>query len=116
MLVGPDDLFLAVLACGADGVISGTSNAIPEHYVAMYKAWVSGNVELAQKIMAKILRLHRVVSGPNHMARYKAVLKRRGVIGCAAMRRPFRGLTPEEEKKFFETIDALAYLSPDELL
>lgn len=116
VLTGPDDLFYTILASGGDGVISGNSNVIPEHYVAIYDAYKSGDHRLAAKIQAKVNRLLVHISGPNHMARYKVGLHHRGIIGCAAMRRPLRELTAEEEQDYLNAIEAMEYLDPTKQL
>ena len=115
VLAGPDDLFYALLASGGDGTISGNSNVIPEHYVAIYDAYKAGNYELAAKIQAKVNRLIAYISGPNNMSRYKVGLKHRGIIAEAAMRRPLREITPEEEKEYLDAIEAMDYLDPTKL-
>lgn len=116
VLSGPDDLFYAILASGGDGVISGNSNVIPEHYVAIYDAFMAGNYKLAARIQAKVNRLIAHISGPNHMARYKVGLRHRGIIEDAAMRRPLCELTPVEEANFISTIEAMDYLDPTKQL
>lgn len=109
VLAGPDDLFFALLASGGDGTISGNSNVIPEHYVAIYDAYKAGNFELASKLQAKVNRMIAHISGPNNMSRYKVGLKHRGVIESAQVRRPLREITAEEEKELIETIEAMHY-------
>lgn len=110
VLAGPDDLFYPTLALGGDGTISGNSNVIPEHFVAIYNAFKAGNHELAKKLQRKTNRLIDFISGPNNMARYKEGLKRRGVIGTATVRSPLRALTDAEREEYFAAIDRLAYL------
>lgn len=110
VLAGPDDLFFATLASGGDGTISGNSNVIPEHYVAIYDAFRTGNYDLAAKLQAKVNRMIAYISGPNNMSRYKVGLKHRGVIAEAAMRRPLREITAEEEKEYLDAIEAMEYL------
>lgn len=112
VLAGPDDLFYALIASGGDGVISGNSNVIPEHYVAIYDAYKAGNYELAAKIQAKVNRLIAHISGPNHMSRYKVGLKHRGIIADSSVRKPLRNITPEVEKAYIEAIEALDYTDP----
>ena len=53
VLTGPEDLFFAILASGGDGVISGSSNVIPEYFVAIYDAFRAGDYKLAAKLQAK---------------------------------------------------------------
>lgn len=110
VLAGPDDLFFALLASGGDGTISGNSNVIPEHFVAIYQAFKAGDYEKARLLQAKTNRLIAYISGPNNMSRYKIGLKERGVIKCSAVRRPLRSLTQEEECAFLEQIKSMDYL------
>lgn len=46
---GADDLFLPALVCGCDGVVSGCSGPFPEAFVAVYKAFQSGDLEGAAR-------------------------------------------------------------------
>ena len=115
VLAGPDDLFFALLASGGDGTISGNSNVIPEHYVAIYNAYKEGNYELAAKIQAKVNRLIAYISGPNNMSRYKVGLKHRGIIDCVAVRKPLRSITEEEEKEYLTAIEKLDYMDVTKL-
>ncbi len=110
VLAGPDDLFFALLSSGGDGTVSGNSNVIPEHFVAIYQAFQAGNYEKARLLQAKTNRLIAYISGPNHMSRYKIGLRERRIIQCSRVRRPLRDLSPEEEKTFLEQIKALDYL------
>ncbi len=115
VLAGPDDLFYALIASGGDGTISGNSNVIPEHYVAIYDAYKAGNYELAAKLQAKVNRLIAYISGPNNMSRYKVGLKHRGIIADASVRKPLRDITPAEEKEYLEAIEAMNYLDVTKL-
>ncbi len=110
VLAGPDDLFFSLLASGGDGTISGNSNVIPEHFVAIYQAFQTGDYDKARRLQAKTNRLITYISGPNNMSRYKIGLKERGVIKCSAVRKPLRDLTPEEEHNYLEQIKSMDYL------
>ena len=112
VLAGPDDLFFPVLAAGGDGTISGNSNVIPEHFVAIFDAFKAGDFDLARKLQKKTNLLIDHISGPNNMARYKEGLKRRGVIRTATVRSPLRSLTSAERESYFAAIDQLNYLDP----
>lgn len=116
VLAGPDDLFFVHMCAGGDGVISGNSNVIPEHYAAIYRAFKAGDYELGRKLQKKVNLLIDHISGPNNMARYKACLKHRGVIRSAAMRSPLRMLTEQEEKELLSAIEALHYTDTSVLL
>ena len=112
VLTGPEDLFYALLASGGDGVISGSSNVIPEHFVAIYDAFKAGDYSLAAKLQAKTNRVLAVLNGPNHMSHYKVGMRHRGIIENAKMRRPLREITPEEEQQLLSGLEAVAYLDP----
>ena len=112
LIAGADELFYPALACGGVGTISGNSNLIPEHFAAIYGAFLAGNHELAKALQRKTNLLCERISGSNNIARYKAGLVRRGVIACAAVRSPLRTLTDGERSKFFADLDRLAYTDP----
>lgn len=112
VLAGADDLFLAALASGGDGTISGNSNVIPEHFTAIYHAAKKGDFAAARKIQAKTNKLISVISGPNNIARYKAALVHRGVIAGDAMREPLRSLAGDERAVFIDTIEKMNYTDP----
>jgi len=109
VLNGPDDLFYVTLCAGGDGVITGNGNAIPEHFVAIYDAFKAGNHELARELQRKTNQLIGVISGKNHMAGYKALLKYRGVIATRQTRSPLRPLTDAENAALIEKVEALHY-------
>jgi len=112
VLTGPEDLFYALLASGGDGVISGSSNVIPEHFVAIYDAFKAGNYKLAAELQAKTNRVLAVLNGPNHMSRYKVGMRTRGLITDATMRRPLREITETEEQALLSGLEAVGYLDP----
>lgn len=109
VLAGPDDLFFAHLASGGDGTISGNSNVIPEHYVAIYDAFKKGDYETARKLQQKVNKMIAYISGPNNMSRYKVGLKHRGIIKSATVRKPLREITKDEEKIYLDAIEAMGY-------
>lgn len=115
LIAGADELFYPALALGGEGTISGNSNLIPEHFVAIHNAFQAGNHDLAKALQRKTNLLCERISGANGIARYKDGLVRRGVIRCAAVRGPLRMLTMDEREKFYADLDRLAYLDPTAL-
>ncbi|MEF9972875.1 MAG: dihydrodipicolinate synthase family protein [Clostridia bacterium] len=109
VLAGPDDLFYVTLCAGGDGTISGNSNVIPEHFVAIYDAFKAGNYVLAEKLQRKTNRMIDFISGPNNMARYKAALKHRGVIETDTLRSPLRPLSEKERADLLSAIERMQY-------
>lgn len=49
------------------------------------------------------------------MSRYKVGLKHRGIIDCAAVRKPLRNITEEEEKEYLTAIEKLDYMDVTKL-
>jgi 4-hydroxy-tetrahydrodipicolinate synthase len=59
VLSGDDASYLGLLASGAVGVVSVTSNLFPRGMVAIHKAFESGNVKEATKLQARYFPLMR---------------------------------------------------------
>ena len=92
---GADDLFLPALVCGCDGVVSGCSGPFPEAFVAVYKAFQSGNLEGARKAQVAATELVKLMQFGGDMSIFKNILTFRGVIG-GHMRKPLLDLTDEQ--------------------
>ncbi len=95
VVVGADRLFLPALAMGCDGVVSGVSCVYPEPFLAVYNAFVQGDIiaaRRAQKIANKFCELLR--NGSN-MSYFKEGLKYRG-IDAGVMRAPQLDLPADE--------------------
>ena len=92
---GSDDLFLPALTCGCDGVVSGCSGPFPEAFVAVYKAFQSGNLEEARKAQAAATELVKIMQGGADMSIFKNILTFRGVPG-GHVRKPLLDLTEEQ--------------------
>lgn len=98
VLVGPDELFEAVVAVGGKGTVSGNSMIIPEHYVAVWDALQKKDFELATKLQRRTTMLNGILCAKNNIASYKIMLKEKGIIKTSLMRSPFGQFTNEEEK------------------
>ena len=61
MLSGDDFVYLPMLALGARGIISVTSNVAPALVVAMHDAWARGDREEARKLHYKLMPLNRAL-------------------------------------------------------
>ena len=92
---GADDLFLPALVCGCDGVVSGCSGPFPEAFVAVYKAFQSGNLEGARKAQVAATELVKLMQFGGDMSIFKNILTFRGVTG-GHMRKPLLDLTDEQ--------------------
>ena len=92
---GADDLFLPALVCGCDGVVTGCSGPFPEAFVAVYKAFQSGNLEGARKAQVAATELVKLMQFGGDMSIFKNILTFRGVTG-GHMRKPLLDLTDEQ--------------------
>ena len=86
---------LAALVCGCDGVVSGCSGPFPEAYVAVYKAFQSGDLEGARKAQVAATELVKLMQFGGDMSIFKNILTFRGVTG-GHMRKPLLDLTDEQ--------------------
>ena len=115
VITGPDELFLATISSGGDGVISGNANVIPEYFTAIWDAYNRNDLERAQKLQLKANKLISVLSASNTIARYKSGLVHRGIIKTDTMRQPLRSLTSDEKTALIKTIEEMSYIDPNVL-
>jgi len=94
-LIGNDDQILPALAIGGDGAISAGSTAVPEPFVALYRAFREGDLAAAgewQKICSMVKKM-LLRSCP--VAPYKKLLSLRGIISDRVAE-PLRQLSERE--------------------
>lgn len=107
-LFGPDRLFLPALAMGCDGTVSGVSGPMPEHFVAVYKAWKEGNIEKARSEQKIANEICEILQSGADMGIFKAVLDFRGLTG-GHMRKPLLDL--DEQERAALKVQIAPYLS-----
>ena len=90
---------------GADGVVSGNSQVIPEHYVAIWDAVKAGDAKKAMAIQSRTSMLNVIICHDHDKARFKAALQHRGVLSYDCMRAPFMPLDAEEAKAMNALLD-----------
>jgi dihydrodipicolinate synthase/N-acetylneuraminate lyase len=78
LLAGNESAALGSLALGADGLISGLSTAIPEPFVAMTRAFATGDIDEAREWQRCINRLLGLLAGAR-LGGIKAILNQRGI-------------------------------------
>ena len=97
VFIGCDALITAAMQAGAAGTVSGTAACLPGPYARLFDRLREGaNPAEAQ---AAVTRFDALLAAFPPIAGYKAVLKRRGVIASAAVRRPLRPLAPGETER-----------------
>jgi dihydrodipicolinate synthase/N-acetylneuraminate lyase len=92
---GVDGLMLPALAVGAKAQVSGNSNVFPETFLALYEAFVAGDLERARSRQQVINRIRAVFRDGITPAYFKTGLRLRG-IPAGRVRPPMRELTSEE--------------------
>ena len=95
VMQGSDRLFLAALAMGCEGVISGVSCVYPEPFVAVYNAYLEKDLEKARKLQRIAIQYCETLRSGSNMSYFKEALKLRG-IDAGYMRAPQLDL-PEDE-------------------
>ncbi|MBI2439884.1 MAG: dihydrodipicolinate synthase family protein [Lentisphaerae bacterium] len=84
---GEDQVFLPALVMGAHGAIGLTLNLMPRLYVALYRAFRSGNLAVAQRLQFQANRVIEVVIRHGSIAAAKAIMGMLGV-DCGPCRGP----------------------------
>lgn len=101
---GNDDSALALMAMGADGVISVTANVAPKQMAEMYAAALAGDFAKARTINRKLITLHeRLFSEPNPVP-VKWALARMGRIASPTVRLPLSPLTPAGQASVLDAL------------
>ena len=110
VLSGDDPLTLALIAMGADGVVSVTSNEVPQMFTAMVDCALAGDFSSAQATHFKLLRLMRANFIESSPAPVKAVLAMMGLIG-EACRLPLVSVREETRDELRQAAEELGLLA-----
>jgi 4-hydroxy-tetrahydrodipicolinate synthase len=94
VLSGSDELTLAFMAHGAEGVISVASNVLPRDVSRMVRLAQENNYAGARKIHRKLYPLFKALFLEPNPVPLKAALKRAGIISSDAVRAPLSAMTP----------------------
>ncbi|WP_413734763.1 dihydrodipicolinate synthase family protein [Sodalis sp. RH21] len=95
VVVGADRLFLPALAMGCDGVVSGVSCVYPEPFLAVYNAFVQGDIIAARRAQRIANKFCELLRNGSNMSYFKEGLKYRG-IDAGVMRAPQLDLPADE--------------------
>lgn len=79
VLSGDDPITLAMIACGADGVISVIANAAPAPFSSMVRAALGGDYETAQRLNLDLLDIHPWLYVDSNPAGIKTLLEIMGL-------------------------------------
>ena len=77
---GDDNLALAQIACGMDGVISVAANSFPKQFSALVQAALDNDYETARQYNNRLLQGYELLFAENNPAGVKAVLSELGIV------------------------------------
>jgi dihydrodipicolinate synthase/N-acetylneuraminate lyase len=103
LLMGPEELLLPAMMCGASGGVNGGANLYPRLYVALYQAACAGNYTEAKALQDKVLMVSRGIYGhgtysSSYLKGLKYALSTMG-FGSGALSEPYMGFTGDEGKR-----------------
>jgi len=100
---GFDEVFLAGLTLGADGMIGSTCNFIPDIIVSIYNSFRLGDLKTAYIYQQKLNRIIKDILGFGVIPAIKEILNIAG-FESGKPRKPFRHLDIEERNKLLSLI------------
>ncbi len=101
IIAGSAGFFFDLLKAGGIGGVLSLANVFPDDCVALYRAFLGGRIDEAEKISNSLVKLNKQVSGKYSVAGVKAAMNLAGFVG-GVPRRPLKPLTMlqlEELKK-----------------
>ena len=103
---GVDQLPLPMLSMGASGLIGSNYNALPEVWVAVYEAFMNGDLETVIKLQDGVTWVLRRITQVSPLPRVKKMIELRG-IDAGPPRLPNQPASPEQAKLLGQTIEEL---------
>jgi 4-hydroxy-tetrahydrodipicolinate synthase len=103
VMSGDDALTLPMMACGARGVVSTTSNLFPEPIARVAKLGLSGDFSEARRIHLALLPVYEAMFIETSPAPVKFALSRQGRITCA-VRPPLVAASETARAKITEAV------------
>lgn len=106
ILMGNDAQIYSAILAGGQGAVSATSTVYPEPLVAIWNRLQANDLAGARQAQDVVMKLRTVFRSYPPVASYKKALELRGIHG-GFPRRPLRSLTPEEENKLKNDLNAI---------
>ena len=106
LLSGEDNLTVPLVALGAKGVISVTSNEMPREFSRMVRFALDGHFEEARAIHFELLDLMKINFIESNPGPVKAALAMMGIVQ-ECYRLPLVPVRPESRRKIRETLEHL---------
>lgn len=98
VLYGTDEMLLSAIAAGAKGYIGSTYNFAAPLYLKMINAFKSGDMETAQRLQLKSVKIVRIINKYGGLPAQKVIMRLK-TIDCGPVRLPLKRLTAEETKQ-----------------
>ena len=114
LLSGEDNLTLPLISLGADGVISVTSNVVPNEFSRMVRFALKGQFEEAKAIHYELFELMKILFIESNPGPAKSALAMMGIIG-ENYRLPLVGLREQSRKKVREVLMQLETVVLEEM-
>jgi 4-hydroxy-tetrahydrodipicolinate synthase len=112
VLSGDDPLTLAMMAMGADGVISVAANEVPKAVKSLVEAVFAGNLAEAQRIHHRYINLFLMNFLESNPIPVKYVMSKMGLIE-EVYRLPMVEATPSTKAKLDAEMERLGLLKPE---
>jgi 4-hydroxy-tetrahydrodipicolinate synthase len=109
LVSGKDELMLASLAMGGDGVVSAVSNVVPDLVSKLITLFEKGDINKAQEIQNRLSVLKKAFGGAAYPAPILAALNLLG-IRAGHPRLPVLPLKDEQTKKIRQTLVSIGKL------
>ena len=98
VISGDDFLTLPMMAIGGNGVISVTSNIVPELVARQYDAFIEGSLNEARELHHKLFKLHQAMFYETNPIPVKTALALMGLID-EEFRLPLCGMSEQNKEK-----------------
>ncbi len=98
VISGDDFLTLPMMAIGGNGVISVTSNIVPELVARQYDAFIEGSLDEARELHHKLFKLHQAMFYETNPIPVKTALALMGLID-EEFRLPLCGMSEQNKEK-----------------
>lgn len=109
LFIGSDGLLLAGLSVGANGLVSGNASVFPEPFLALYNAFMEGDLQKVRDRQYFIDKLRKVLANGRDNASFKKALSFRG-IKAGSVRSPDKDLSDEESQRLKNNLEELGLL------
>jgi len=109
MIMGKDELMLAALTVGGNGVVSAISNMAPELVTDLYNSFMKGDMKKALETQYKLIVLKKAIAGSTYPAPILEALNLLG-IKTSKPRLPVLPLNNEQKEKIRKALKAVGKL------